>query len=167
MERVGIGDGSAEERIAEADALMAVGDYDTAISHLSNSMNEAFENADIPAIEKIQRHLDLARSRSNPNASAAQQMVAEKKAFIEANKGKGMGADGNDFGQGVSDIAKSKPQSNPVSGAAGDTEPEEEAAGPPDHAGPKEGKGNAPDHAGPKDKGENEPQGKMTGQSSD
>jgi len=136
LEKFGIGNGGETERIAEADTLFDSGDPDAAFVLLGEYLEQLDAEGDTEALEKVERHIELATTKSNPNAAAAQEKVARLKAFIEINKGDGVGLDGKEFGQGVSEIARSKP------------EPEE--SGPPDEAGPKEGKGNAPDHAGPK-----------------
>ena len=136
LENFGIGNGEETERMKEADVLLTTGDPDTAFVLLAEYLEQLDTEGKSKAVEKVMRHIELAATKSNPNAAAAQEKVALLKAFIENNKGAGKGVDGKEFGQGVADIARG----------------ESKEPGPPESAGPKEGKGNAPDHAGPKDK---------------
>lgn len=147
LERIGIGAGKAEERISEADALAAAGHTEAAFALLGESLEELEARDDEDAVDKVERHLELAATKSDPNAVAAQLKVAALKAFIELNKGEGVGLDGKEFGQGVAEIARGAPL--PFTEDAGPRN--DTGGGPPDNAGPKDGKGNAPDHAGPKD----------------
>ena len=140
LEKLGIGSGEETERIEEADTLLNSGDPDAAFILLGEYLEQLATEGNTEAVVKVERHIELAATKSNPNAAAAQEKVALLKAFIQDNKGEGRGLDGRDFGQGIAEIARSKPE------AGGEREP-----GPLNHAGPKDGKGKAPDHAGPKD----------------
>lgn len=104
LERLGIGAGGVDERIAEFDVLIAAGDEAEAVAFLAEYIQQAGDDA-----SKAQLHLELAITTLSPNAAAAQERVAEVRAFIEANRGAGVGVDGNDFGQGVADIVSSNP----------------------------------------------------------
>jgi hypothetical protein len=46
---------------------------------------------------------DLAENMSHPQAVETQEHVASIRQFIEENRGKGVGVDGSEFGQGVSE----------------------------------------------------------------
>ena len=112
FEKFGIGSGGEGERIAEADTLIESGDPDAAFVLLGEYLEQLDTEGNTEAIEKVERHIELASTKSNTNAAAAQEKVALMKAFIELNKGDGVGLDGKEFGQGVSEIAKSKPKPN-------------------------------------------------------
>jgi hypothetical protein len=162
LERFGLGSGGVDERIAEFDRLMSMGDEERAFSHLT----EVVESSDSEASAAAQHHLELAAAKINPEAAAAQEKVAALREFIEQNKGPGVGLDGQQFGQGVSEIAKSggaPPETgssegeNPGETSVGES-PEDsppgnsENAGPPDKAGPNQDKTpGPPDHGGPKE----------------
>jgi len=151
LENFGIGDGGENERMNEADVLMQSGDTDAAFVFLASYLEQLDAEGNAEAIAKVVRHIELAATKSNPTAAAAQEKVAALKAFIEANKGEGAGIDGAEFGQVVSEIARGK--ARPVeSDATEEDGPKEGKGNPPANAGPKEGKGKAPANAGPKDK---------------
>jgi hypothetical protein len=153
LERIGIGAGNADERILEADALAAAGDTDAAFGLLGVSLEELEARGNAVAVAKVERHLELATTKSDPNAVAAQTKVLALKTFIEAYKGKGDFFDGKDFGQCVAEIARGgDPCVEPTQTPAGAVPDDDTGGGPPENAGPKEGKGNAPENAGPKDR---------------
>jgi hypothetical protein len=145
LEAIGVGDGGVEERLAEFDFLVANGSDEQAFVFLAEYIDSANDREAV----KAQSHLELAATKSNPNAQAAQEKVAALAEFIEANKGKGVGVDGRDFGQGVSGIARSENESESpqaTSPPAGEEETEsseqrglgeDKVPGPPEHAGPK------------------------------
>ncbi|MGB7860711.1 MAG: hypothetical protein WBM90_09460, partial [Acidimicrobiia bacterium] len=151
LEQLGIGDGGETERIAESEILMARGDEDEAMTLLGEYLEILDSAGNTEAINKVERHLELALTKSNPRAAAAQEKVAELKTFIEVNKGQGIGLDGKEFGQGVAEIARSKVK------PADPGEPADKTTGPPDNAGPKKEKNNTPEQAGPKDKDRGKP----------
>lgn len=144
FEAIGLGNGGAEERIDEADELLIKGDESGALAFLGESLIELISEGDQEAASRIQRHLELAVTKTSPSAEAAQEKVAELRAFIEENKGNGHG---REFGHGVSEIARDRTHVEPeTSGPREEPDPS-----PPDNAGPKDDRGNAPEHAGPKD----------------
>ena len=151
LENLGIGNGGENERMSEADVLMRSGDADAAFVHLARYLEQLDAEGDTEAIAKVERHIELAATKSNPSAAAAQEKVATLKAFIEANKGEGVGVDGAEFGQGVSEIARSNARLAEPDATEEDG-PKEGKGSPPENVGPNEGKGNTPEHAGPKDK---------------
>ena len=105
LENLGIGDGGINERITESGDLMVHGAPLDALVHLDESLADADEEVTERVSERVQIHLDLAQNMINPNSVDAQSRVASILGFLEANKGKGTGLDGNEFGQGVSDNA--------------------------------------------------------------
>ncbi len=136
LEKFGLGDGGVDERIAEFDQLIDTGDHETAYSTLS----DVIEQSDDLDSEKAIHHLELALTKDNPNAAAAQEKAAKIRDFIEANKGEGVGVDGAEFGQGVAEIARSETidssSGTDLSDQAGPKDDKE--TGPPANAGPKD-----------------------------
>ena len=129
LELVGIGDGGVDERIVEFDTLIQRGEDELAFDLL----DEFAETANEDDATKAQRHIELAATKSNSIAAAAQERVAEMNTFIEENQGNGIGADRNGFGQGVSELARSgsngaTPNENAKGNSGNVTQ------GPPDHA---------------------------------
>jgi hypothetical protein len=104
FERLGIGDGGVDERISEFDSLVCEGAEDDAFVFLATYVESADQRDAFMAAE----HLVMAATDESSAANAARK-VAELLAFIAANKGDGIGIDGSEFGQGVAQIAKSRP----------------------------------------------------------
>lgn len=101
VEWLGLDDGGVAERIAEFNALVVREDIDRA--------NQVLDSiAEDPAIYETAggRHLDLNLDNEEGAVPPRQENVAEKKAFIEENKGNETGLDGKDFGQEVSEMAR-------------------------------------------------------------
>jgi hypothetical protein len=125
MERIGIGDGGVDERIVEFDALIERGQHQDAFDML----DEFAESAAVSEASRAQRHIDLAATKSNVIAAAAQEKVAAKQQLIEDNSNDGVG-NGRDFGQGVSDGA----QPNDRRGRSGERVGNNATQGPPENA---------------------------------
>ncbi|MEX0863863.1 MAG: hypothetical protein WD269_03205, partial [Acidimicrobiia bacterium] len=106
-ENLGMGNGGINERITESGDLMVHGAPLDALVHLDESLADADEEVTEQVSERVQIHLDLAQNMVNPNAAGAQSSVASILEFLEANNGTGIGIDGKEFGQGVSDSANS------------------------------------------------------------
>lgn len=128
LELIGMGDGGVDERIIEFDTLIQRGEDERAFELL----DEFAESASEADSAKAQSHIELAATKSNIIAAAAQEKVAEKKAFIEDNKGNGLGLDGKAFGQGVADQTQSS--SNGVGPQESPGNSDNANQGPPDHA---------------------------------
>ena len=126
MERIGIGDGGVDERIVEFDTLIERGQHQDAFDMLDEFAGSA------PEVEagRAQRHIELAATKSNVIATAAQEKVAAKQQLIEDNRGNDGAGNGRDFGQGVSDDAQSDDQR----GRAGEQVGNSDTQGPPDNA---------------------------------
>lgn len=136
LEKVGVNDGGFDERIAEYDQLIENGETEIAHTFLGEVVDSADELETQRAIDHLTPFANTA------NAADAQERVAQIQEFITENKGAGIGLDGRDFGQGVADIATSKPK-------VGQSKTEKQT-GPPDHAGPKDDmRPGKPDNAGP------------------
>jgi hypothetical protein len=110
LEKMGVGDGGIHERITEAGVLMVHGAPVDALVHLDESLVDDDDQVTEEVTERVQIHLDLAGNMVNPTAADVQATVASILEFIEAHKGQGVGADGRDFGQGVSENAKGNGQ---------------------------------------------------------
>ena len=126
MERIGIGDGGVDERIVEFDALIERGRHQDAFDIL----DEFAESAPEVEASRAQRHIELAATKSNVIADAAQEKVAAKQQLIEDNRGNDGAGNGRDFGQGVSDEA----QSNDQWGRSGEQLGNNATQGPPENA---------------------------------
>jgi hypothetical protein len=153
FESVGIGAGGVEERMAEFDLLVSRGEEDRAFSMLA----EVIEEGESQDSDRAQRHLELAATKTNSSAESAQQKVSALQDFIDKNRGPGVGLDGKDFGQCVSEIARTNGQSQcseqTTTPEVTSSSPDQPAGdpGPPDNAGPKKEDPTSPDKAGPKD----------------
>jgi hypothetical protein len=112
LEAVGIGDGSAAERIAEARVLFDRGEVTAAIDHASEAITDSGGDDDVPdfspeeanaaaalqaAADKVQAN-DQAQSQQVRDAVAA--MLAEMAAMM-----KDPAIEGKDFGQKVAEMA--------------------------------------------------------------
>jgi hypothetical protein len=106
LENLGIGDGGLNERITEAGDLMVHGAPVDALVHLDESLSIVDDLVPEQVSERVLIHLELAENMISPNAAEAQRRVASIQAFIEANRGSGVGLDGEEFGQGMSEQAK-------------------------------------------------------------
>ena len=126
MERIGIGDGGVDERIVEFDALIERGQHQDAFEML----DEFAESAPVSEASRAQRHIDLAATKSNVIAAAAQEKVAAKQQLIEDNRGNDGVENGREFGQGVSDGA----QPNDRRGRSGERVGNNATQGPPENA---------------------------------
>lgn len=130
LELIGIGDGGVDERIVEFDALIARGEDERAFELL----DEFAESAPEAEAAEAQRHIELAATKSNAIAAAAQERVAAKKELIEENRGNGVGLDGSEFGQGVADQTPSNSNGDASDSATPPGKSNSETQGPPEHA---------------------------------
>lgn len=141
LESLGVGDGGVDERIEEFESLLRSTDDETAYSVLT----AVIEESDEADATKAQQHLEFAATKDSPSATAAQETVALIDAFIESNKGKGIGYDGADFGRFLAQMVRSRNSALGEAGAAPRSEKDL-----PDQAGPKEDKaGGPPAETGP------------------
>ena len=163
FERIGVGSGGAAERLAEVETLLEQGKVEEANNHLERV---------VPLPDRVVTPLE-------PSSATVADSVEAKKAFIEANKGNGVGADGADFGHGVAALTpghqKRTPDDNVAEAASDmgagsndqtdggesvDELPDANSPGRSAEAGPKE-------DAGPKDKANSSSPAKSTESSSE
>lgn len=135
FELIGVGDGGVDERIEEIDALLDRGDDARAYDLLEEVMESAAQGD----ATKAQAHLEARAVANERSAEVAEENVAELHRFIDANKKKGVGADGQDFGQGVADRASDKVLPDQAKGNKPDTPANNDnPKGPPDAPGVKD-----------------------------
>jgi hypothetical protein len=111
LEQVGIGAGSAGERLDESVELAAEGRTDEALAHVIEviDVSPQAEGADLgPAKNAIVAAVDrLADAeRVDEGSPAAEESVAALLTYIADNVGEGVGADGSEFGRGVVQLAR-------------------------------------------------------------
>lgn len=106
LEEVGIGDGSFDERLGEADALMSSGDETGAIALWGETLELAATDGEGEIATRAQDQLERVALTSTTNTQLAREKVEELRVFIEENKGAGVGLDGDDFSRGVTEIAR-------------------------------------------------------------
>ena len=135
FETFGIGDGGVDERIAEFDALIARGDDEDAFELLE----EVIETSSDGESAKARAHLTVVAADSEKRADLANDKVAAHRQFIDENQKNGVGADGNDFGQGVADIVSERDKDLPEQGEGNKPATpanNDHETGPPEDAGP-------------------------------
>jgi hypothetical protein len=112
LERIGIGDSGVEERLEEAAQLVADGDPERALEHATEAFDEAAEaGQDMAAVNEARDAIADAAARVvssavDGNAAIVQENVATLLRYIRENLGKDVGADGREFGQSVSELAR-------------------------------------------------------------
>jgi hypothetical protein len=98
FESVGIGSGSAGERLDEAVQMAADGRIDEALEHAVVALQtHDGEGTDVLAGQTLET---ISAAAADPSG------VAALLAYISENVGKGVGADGREFGQGVAELAR-------------------------------------------------------------
>ena len=101
LERIGIGAGSAVERLEEADQLLTEGQTLQALEHATEALD-----GDTAASAALDIAIDRVETAANENSAAVQEKVGAILNFMSENIGKDEGVDGVDFGQGIADIAR-------------------------------------------------------------
>lgn len=128
LEELGVGDGSIDERLAEAGVLMEKDDLAGAVELLAESISRAEPEVSVSAFAAAIEALEaLSSDLSGQTADAsadAQQKVSDLLEFIDANAGKGNGLDGKDFGVGVALIAQGGSVDEGLTEPDGPAEPE-------------------------------------------
>jgi hypothetical protein len=99
FEVVGIGAGSTGERLAEAAQLAEGGRSREAIEHALLALETDGDTTNGVALEGLER-------LAGQVAGLERAEVVALLAYISENAGKGVGADGAEFGQGVADLAR-------------------------------------------------------------
>lgn len=113
LEKIGIGAGQAEERLNESSELAARGRTKEALDHAAKAFDDAQESGeDVSDLEETKAALEASAEKllsveaSGESAQLVQENVAALLEYIKENIGKGVGVDGEDFGQGVADLAR-------------------------------------------------------------
>ena len=108
FERVGLGSGSADERLEEAVVMAAHGRSDEALAHGIEALSgDSGDSAAVAlgalttASENLVHIQDTAHAASTANIRVSALLT-----YIAENIGKDVGADGREFGQGVAQLAR-------------------------------------------------------------
>jgi hypothetical protein len=101
LERIGIGAGSAAERLEEADQLLTEGQTLQALEHAIEAVDD-----DAAASAALDIAIDRVETAANEKSAAVQEKVRALLTYMSENIGKDNGVDGRDFGQGIADIAR-------------------------------------------------------------
>lgn len=107
LERVGIGAGSAGERLEEANQLLAGGETRFALEHATEALEGDNEGSDLAraALEAAIEALAAGNGQVE-DTDLVVDKVAALLTYLTENVGSGVGADGREFGQGVADLAR-------------------------------------------------------------
>lgn len=106
LERIGIWDGRTEERLDEASHLVADGRLNLALTHATEALDEDGESSEL-ALASLEDALDVLPGPEDPeNSPGTTEKVGALLSYIQENVGKGVGADGREFGQGVAELAR-------------------------------------------------------------
>jgi hypothetical protein len=100
LEAVGIGAGSTEERLDEAEMLATVGKTDEAVDHAVLALAEGADASDAMARQALEAIAGLTLGSEDRSALIA------LLAYISENAGDELGADGREFGQAVAALAR-------------------------------------------------------------
>jgi hypothetical protein len=153
LEQIGIGAGHGQERLAEATVLLSDGQVRQALKQAAQALDEAtgagdgfddLEAARAALVEAAERLPET--SLGDANELLIRDNVSTLLDYLRENLGKRVGADGNEFGQGVADLARGissegdRPDPMPKP-AEDNRESNDEVDGPPDDA-PGNGNGN-------------------------
>jgi len=101
LERIGIGSGSAGERLDEADQLLTEGQTMQALEHAAEAID-----GDAASSAALDIAIDRFETAANQNSTAVQEKVAAILTYMSENIGPDRGVDGREFGQGIADIAR-------------------------------------------------------------
>jgi hypothetical protein len=127
LEKIGVGDSGAEERLEEAAQLVADGDPGRALEHATEAFDEAAEaGQNIAGVDQARGAIADAAVRvlssaEDGNAAIVKENVAILLRYIRENLGKDVGADGREFGQGVSELARNIATSDESDASEGNT----------------------------------------------
>ncbi len=111
LEKIGIGDGQAEERLDEANALLSEGEVEVALRHATNALQDV-EEAPTRSNDAENARVALEDAAGNlakdgdSNILKVKANVSNLIDYLRANIGERVGDDGKDFGQGVADLAR-------------------------------------------------------------
>ena len=113
LEQIGIGAGHGQERLAEATVLLSDGQVRQALKQAAQALDqvageaESFDDLDAvrAAIAESAESLPEA-GRGDGSQALVLDNVTTLLDYMRENLGKGVGVDGDDFGQGVADLAR-------------------------------------------------------------
>jgi hypothetical protein len=156
FEQVGIGSGSADERLDEAVVMAAQGRSAEALAHAIDALSQQAEDSSIMAVSAlIIASENLVDTQDTAEAaSVASVRVTALLTYIAENIGIDVGTDGREFGQGVAELARGIGTGDDPTGAPNP------AVAP----GPGQGQSNDPG-AGPANEGTNDGTGPADGNS--
>jgi hypothetical protein len=109
LEKVGIGDGHAEERLEEARSLLSEGEAREALQHTTEVLDEDDESEGTDVQDARTALEDAAVNLGDDSATSNEVVrdnVSDLLRYIQENLGNDVGADGREFGQGVADLAR-------------------------------------------------------------
>jgi hypothetical protein len=147
FEVVGIGAGSAGERLMEAAQLADEGRSQEAIDHALLALQTEGDTTNAAALQALE-------ALAGRIAGVERAEVVALLAYISENVGKGVGADGSEFGQGVADLARA------IGGGGGSTDQPNDSQG----NGPDQPGSSAPSPGGPPATNPGQGQGNGNGQ---
>lgn len=107
LEAVGIGNGTVDERLVEADALVAAGNQNSALILLGETYEKALANGDADGADKTDRQIISVSSGGNGDTAIAQAKVDRLRQFLAENGGPGVGLDGDEFARALQEIVNS------------------------------------------------------------
>jgi hypothetical protein len=176
LEQVGIGAGSAQERLDEAVTIAADGRSDEALIHAIEALSRQGGDASGAAASALLNvTVRLAHMQDAAEVAAAEDGVTALLTYIAENMDRGVGTDGSEFGQGVALLAReigggdvpSGGQNPVVAPPPGQGRPDEPGGGPSDegtgNGGGGANQGNGPDNPGGNQNGQSDENGQDNG----
>jgi hypothetical protein len=156
LEKIGIGAGHAQERLAEANSLLSDGDAREALRHAAQVFDETDDVSEALEIQDARAALEnAAGSLDDDDGATSNDLVRDNVStlleYLRENLGKQVGADGKDFGQGVADLAHEIAPGQgqrPTPGPPNDNEPQDDEVGGPQSGGSGNGGGNSGGNGG-------------------
>jgi len=128
LEEIGIGAGKAGERLEEAHTLVADGQAQLALEHVTEAFDEAEKEGDEVADLQDARvaisdaaAMIVDANEDSDNAAIMQGNVALLLEYLSNNLGKDVGVDGREFGQGVAELARNISKSDDTDEPVNDT----------------------------------------------
>lgn len=167
LEQVGVGAGSAQERLDEAVTIAADGRSDEALIHAIEALSRQGGDASMAAASALLNvTVRLAHMQDAAEAAAAKDDVTALLTYIAENMDSGVGTDGREFGQGVALLAREIGGGDVPSGGQNPVVAPPPGQGRPDEPGgpPDEGTGNGSGGAN-QGNGPDNPVGNQNGQS--
>lgn len=106
LENIGIGDGRAGERLEEANVLVAEGQPEEALMHVTEALAATDDDVAQARTAVDAAIEDLETAGPEAGHPAIEEEVTALLDYLSENIGTGVGADGREFGQGVADLAR-------------------------------------------------------------